>query len=72
MEWQSIETAPKDGTHLLLYGKQDAIEELGEFIGPLSGYWDALDGSWCATASTWRGPFVEATHWMPLPKPPVK
>ncbi len=68
-EWQDIASAPKD-KHVLLFGKQSAIEELGEFTGPLSGYWDAIDSSWCATASTWRGPFIEATHWMPLPPPP--
>lgn len=69
-EWQPIETAPKDGP-LLLYGLMGPTEML-RFNGPIvtSGYyWDSIDG-WYSTASTWVGPFVEPSHWMPLPEPP--
>lgn len=72
-EWQPIETAPKDKT-LLLYGRQvgGSKDDLAGWDGNIvaSGYWDGIDGSWCVTGSTWRGPFIGPTHWMPLPEPP--
>lgn len=72
MEWQPIETAPRDGTQVLLFGKQDP-HEMVNFTGPLifSGYHDVVDDAWCSTGTTWQGPFYTATHWMPLPPPPA-
>jgi Lar family restriction alleviation protein len=70
-EWEPIETAPKDGRHILLFGTQDRMEGLhiqGQFA--FSGYWDDIDGSWCSAGSTWVGPFYRPTHWQPLPAPP--
>lgn len=72
-EWQPIETAPKNGTHLLLFFPHENTIEVG--------YWD------CYYAETGRGyegcsawccseyqpaamAFDEPTHWMPLPEPP--
>lgn len=70
-KWQPIETAPKDGTEILLctfdmdgyYSKEVTI-----------GYYDD-DGSnycWKAFIDDWgrcnNGLF---THWMPLPEPPM-
>jgi len=71
MEWQPIETAPKDGTpHVrgmwtydLMTGK--AIEWMSD-----AGYEDE-DGDWVlsdACLSGWRA--EDYTHWIPLPKPP--
>lgn len=73
-QWRDIETAPKDG-NALLYGVQlDHHADQVHYQGPLifTGYWDAIDEAWCATGSTWEGPFFEPSHWMPLPEPPVK
>lgn len=62
-EWQPIETAPKDGTHVLMYRRQDISEAWWQkkFIG--EGY------EWGGTG--WAYPdFAPPTHWMPLPEPP--
>jgi hypothetical protein len=60
--WQPIETAPKDGTRVLLYIDEDE--------GPCIGKWDIdfwQKPNWCMEAGDyWSG----ATHWQPLPAPP--
>lgn len=65
-EWQPIETAPKDGTRVLLIHAQS---------GFVMGYYKSwqLDGK---SGGLWRyegihTANVEPTHWMPLPKPPI-
>lgn len=60
MEWQPIETAPKDGTPVLLYATPRmevgywnvAVTDVG-----ITGWYPSM---------YWRRP----THWMPLPEPP--
>ena len=71
--WQSIETAPKDGSYLLLW------EQYSE--APFVGYWSC--GSWSVShehvdaEGGWDGANVvdalsmPITHWMPLPPPPT-
>ena len=72
MEWQPIETAPKDGTSVLVFNGLDVSV----------GYWfiwehfftgDRLSGF----VKNWNNEFGcpdsfvgDATHWMPLPPPP--
>jgi hypothetical protein len=64
-EWLPIETAPKDGTEVLVYGL-DYDEQVIAIVE-----WDATNGVYS------RGPmgdyfsFDEPTHWMPLPAPPT-
>jgi hypothetical protein len=65
MNWQPIETAPKDGRPLLVYDGQDittAKWELDfdwwEICVPSDGYVDSN----C----------ISPTHWMPLPEPPTE
>lgn len=83
-DWQPIETAPKDGSPVLLYhtmcdnGYQDV------------GYWDekfhtnydewseekmepSYRGGWTAGAYAADEELVELfpSHWMPLPNPPT-
>lgn len=71
-EWQPIETAPRDGTDILLRGRPIHLPDDLEIPGPvtLTGYWDVIDAAFCVTTASWLGPFMEATHWMPLPTPP--
>jgi len=66
-EWKSIETAPTDGTHILLVDAEDTPFADREVC---MGWWN-LDG--------WRDYGVRGcngqcdyapTHWMPLPTPP--
>lgn len=67
--WQSIDSAPKDGTHVLvaldeIVGEaQYYIEDGREHEG---WYWN--DQHW--TDAVGGEPF-QPTHWMPLPPPPA-
>lgn len=79
MTWQPIETAPKDGTAVLVYGD-------GAFVGaPNTGVreWVQLTenyGRWfepnisAHESDDWldgRTVYSNLTHWMPLPAPPL-
>ncbi len=68
MTWQPIETAPKDGTPLLLFGRVAYSQELAQYVG-FWGRWDSAGGEF----ETWicSGPHWKPTHWMPLPDPPT-
>lgn len=68
MNWQPIDTAPKDGTEVLVYAAltppekwHESVRDLPAFIGRCSYHPDA---GWCVC--TMR----EVTHWMPLPPMP--
>ena len=71
MEWKAIETAPRDGTSVLVFGRPTDIEGC-EFTAPgvHAAYWDSIDSCFCLKGSTWLGPFIEPSHWMPLPAHP--
>lgn len=61
MNWQPIETAPKDGRRVLTY-RADFAESM------VVAWWsDELD-EWRAVLG-WQLP--DPTHWMPLPPPPL-
>jgi hypothetical protein len=67
-EWQPIETAPKDGTPVLIHvptGQRPVYE--AEWHRP----WESApeDKCWWQTRSGMVLP-EHATHWMPLPEPP--
>ena len=55
-EWLPIETAPKDGTPILVVGGAHTAAEIR-----------AADGAWWNHCPL-KG--VTPTHWMPLPDPP--
>ena len=71
-EWQSIETAPRDGTEILLKIPLQWEEPQGR-IGSgdyVSAYWyDESSEFWVNRLDNWIS-LYRPTHWMPLPKPP--
>lgn len=64
MRWQPIETAPKDGTSMLLCRWDDNEQDVLPIV---SGFWSRLSEVWFAEMV---GRNVTPTHWMPLPPPP--
>jgi hypothetical protein len=60
-EWQLIETAPKDGRLVLVWGARRGRPTTFcvRVVLFSTGYW--WDGD---------GYDIDATHWMPLPTPP--
>jgi len=60
MNWQPIDTAPKDGFHLLLF-RPDI-----QFVG----YWGGPNSGWRINAPGLPAMWPLPTHWMPLPKSP--
>ena len=73
MNWQSIDTAPKDGTPVLLYdascedwavGSCTGIDYDGTKLWHLSVS-ETLYVSFCENEYV-----LTPTHWMPLPEPP--
>jgi hypothetical protein len=69
-EWQPIETAPRDGTRVLVF----SISQWEDDAGIYTAFWDAIMEDWvvgfldlerhgCLSDD-------EVTHWMPLPKAP--
>ena len=67
--WQPIETAPKDGTYVLLWEAGELMPGIFSYVdfgdaapeGYHSGWYDNQTGRYEAT---------HATHWMPLPAAP--
>ena len=72
MEWQPIETAPKD-RDVLGWFPYRATVRCPRFVfvmcwntSPPMGYWDASGWLWGTRDQRSKQP----THWMPLPDPP--
>ena len=64
MEWQPIETAPKDGRLILMITK-NASDICGVYVA----YWnDEMD--WFQFHK--EGYVTNPTHWMPIPALPTK
>jgi len=62
MDWQPIDTAPKDGTRVLLWN--------------VSGRYGIVEGWYAPTLpcphwTVGHGDLVSPTFWMPLPPPPA-
>lgn len=58
-DWRPIETAPKDGTDILIWSR--AGREIGKYLAGREAWLGHGDNG-----SGWRTP----THWQPLPEPP--
>lgn len=77
-KWQDIETAPKDGTEVLLYGQwageishsheEDRTIDIGYWAGGKSDY--AGDDWWQLSTGDAYACWMRAIAWMPLPDPP--
>jgi len=73
-EWQPIETAPKDGTQIILA----ELDGGGEVKHIDVGCWDLIDEGWESDIRPYHGwtsnswPFNDEgpNHWIPLPSPP--
>jgi len=57
MRWQSIDTAPRDGARVLIYGRILGIQ-ISSWIGAPHNQWRNATGH-------------NISHWMPLPEPPA-
>jgi hypothetical protein len=57
LQWQPIDSAPKDGTQILCFTKWGDYE---------ISHWRPITHCWVSK----RGFLVEATHWSSLPAPP--
>lgn len=62
MTWQPIESAPRDGTALLVFSDSRAFEAhwVDEPRNSNGGFWFSIPA--------WKS--VSPTHWTPLPQPP--
>jgi len=76
LQWQPIETAPKDGTTILVWFRQH---------GAMTVCWGDRDYNHTSEYAIWlvddhkHGPYPvrgysrgDDTHWMPLPPPPTE
>lgn len=84
MEWQPIETAPKDGTEIILvrgnrvtcgtwFDEREICASEYHANGTYLGNYETgevVPGQWMS----WDGGFTDEappTHWMPMPTPPT-
>jgi hypothetical protein len=68
MQWQPMDTAPKDGTRILAFGKFCFESEDGISTARWNG------GRWVGDpneATEYEMEACELSHWMPLPAPPT-
>ncbi len=69
-QWKPIESAPKDGTRVLLWPGTTGPNHSGDKIVFLAYWWQPHNpkspGFWVGNVGKRERP----THWMPLPDPP--
>ena len=63
MEWQPIETAPRNGTDILAY------ERIADTDRILTMRYDGVAQAFVTNVHSFVA--FEPTHWMPLPAPPI-
>jgi hypothetical protein len=77
--WRPIETAPKDGSWVLLQGGNIDYEwdgdtkppvVVGQYIGGAAHH-DEQRWQYAWYDSGYYGEYEGPTHWMPLPQPPT-
>ena len=76
--WQPIDTAPKDGTAILVAGGLDCEHMYARNAAqsllsksPCRVMWDGHQWMIAICEAGYNNPCVDSpTHWMPLPEPP--
>jgi len=73
--WRPIESAPKDGTHVLARDVPLGIRITNLTHPPMVVHWfdyigDASLSGWYLSHGAGDGPAVSPTYWLPLPAPP--
>ena len=75
MEWQPIDTAPRDGSRILLY--RPLANRTGDEPIDIKHGTSYSMGCWASTVpdgmtdENYTDGACKATHWMPLPPPPA-
>lgn len=71
MDWQPIESAPKDGTQFVMLDNAVKTATVGHWMADVAWINEgALAGQ--ALAKPCWFPLATPTHWMPLPPPPAE
>jgi hypothetical protein len=73
--WQTIETAPQDGTKILVCGgnKSSDLSKETSLDTPMVVRWDAGEQVWEAQHTCYYGVYADSpTHWAKLPQIPTK
>lgn len=65
-EWRGMESAPKDGTFVLVIDSEYG-DHSGAFVAQYSQH--SFSGCWLTSHTPH---VVRPTHWMPLPTPPIE
>ena len=66
-DWRPMESAPKDGTSILVEDARGGVREVSWFD---SWYGDKESPGWMvANCDEEYGGYIEAVNWMPMPKP---
>lgn len=69
IEWRTIDSAPRDGTPILVEDLD--LHVVREVFWKPSWYGDTTIAGWMiANCDEEYGHYVRAIHWMPLPEPP--
>jgi len=64
--WRPIETAPRDGRHILLYERENDSVCEGRYVTDACRWFERN----AHPTDAWDGEIYRPTHWMPLPSPP--
>ncbi len=74
MKWQPIETAPKDGTRILIFDDH-GVQFIAKWSDEAEHGYDMRAPGWqihyCHEDLWYSAATNTASHWMPLPDPPA-
>jgi hypothetical protein len=70
-EWRPIETAPKDGTAILIWPTKREFNQRNDNLISYVVRWNDREQGWIEAEGEEYDSF-SPTHWMPLPEPPTE